>query len=135
MNSDPAPSPRRKTVIYLAGPFRAPSRHVPGQQDAFGIQQNVMAAMALGLEVWRHGGVALIPHANTFCFQNSAPDDVWLEGDLELLRRCDAVLMTPDWGRSAGARAEEAFARDIDIPVYYTIYDVIALLESPGGGR
>lgn len=40
-------------VVYIAGPFRAASQYVPGQQDFFGVQQNIMRAMELALEVWR----------------------------------------------------------------------------------
>ena len=43
---------------------------------------------------------------------------VWLEGDMELLRRCDAVVLTPDWERSSGARAERQAAYNWSIPVY-----------------
>lgn len=70
------------------------------------------------------GAVALCPHLNTAHFQDAAPDNVWLEGDLELLKRCDAVIMTSDWYRSSGARAEKQFADDRKIPVFY---DVAAL--------
>lgn len=108
-------------VVYVAGPFRCSSQHMPGQQDCWGIQTNVMAAMALGLEVWRMGAAALVPHANTMFFQNAAKDEVWLDGDLAMLAKCDAVLMTPDWQRSTGARAEEAFARERGIPVFYDL--------------
>lgn len=108
-------------VVYVAGPFRSVSAYMPGQQDAFGIQQNIMRAMELALEVWRAGAVALCPHGNTFCFQNAAPDGVWLAGDLELLRRCDAVIMTPDWRRSSGAREEERYARAHGVPVFYEL--------------
>jgi nucleoside 2-deoxyribosyltransferase len=108
----------RKPVIYIAGPFRSASAFVPGQQDAWGIHQHVTNAMAWALKVWRAGGVALCPHGNTFCFQNSAPDHVWLEGDLELLRRCDAVLLIPGWSQSAGATAERDFAVAQQLPVF-----------------
>lgn len=122
---------QRKKVLYICGPFRSPSKYVPGQQDAFGIAKNVLSAMDLGLEVWRNGAVALVPHGNTFCFQNAAPDEVWLDGDLELLRRCDAVLVTPEWSRSTGARAEVAFAISLGIPVLYSLSDALAFLERP----
>lgn len=115
-------------VVYVAGPFRCLSKHVEGQQDSWGIQSNVMRAMALALEVWRLGAAAVCPHANTMFFQNAAPDDVWLAGDLAMLAKCDAVIMTPDWERSTGARAEEAFARGKGIPVFYTLDDLKAWL-------
>jgi nucleoside 2-deoxyribosyltransferase len=113
-------------VVYVAGPFRCASKHVEGQQDSWGIQQNVMRAMELGLEVWRAGAAALIPHANTMFFQNAAPDNVWLDGDIAMLAKCDAVIMTPDWQRSSGARAEHEYAVKAGIPV---LYDIAALRE------
>lgn len=97
-------------VIYVAGPFRGP--------NAWEIESNIRRAEALSLEVWRMGAAALCPHTNTRFFQGAANDSVWLEGDLELLRRCDAVIVTPDWVRSSGARAEVAFAAKHDIPVF-----------------
>lgn len=111
-------------VVYVAGPFRAGVAGAePRVQDSWGIQNNVMAAMALALEVWKLGAVAICPHANTMFFQNAsgADDRVWLEGDLELVRRSDAMLMTPDWERSSGARAEKTFAEDLGIPTFRTL--------------
>lgn len=104
-------------VVYIAGPFRGKS--------AWDIECNIRRAEKLALEVWRNGIAALCPHTNTRFFQGAAPDDVWLEGDLELLSRCDAVLMTPDWARSSGARAEEEFANKHGIKVFYSIFDLI----------
>lgn len=118
-------------VVYVAGPFRCSSQHVPGQQDCWGIQTNVMAAMALGLEVWRAGAAAIIPHANTMFFQNAAPDNVWLDGDLAMLAKCDAAIMTPDWQRSTGARAEHQFAVARGIPVFYDMAGLRGWLATP----
>jgi nucleoside 2-deoxyribosyltransferase len=108
-------------VIYVAGPFRSASTHMPGQQDSWGIQCNVMRAMGLALEVWRLGHAALCPHANTMFYQNAAKDEVWLDGDLAILAKCDAILMTPDYERSSGARAEKVFAEQRGIPVFLTL--------------
>lgn len=82
-----------------------------------------MRAMSLALEVWKLGHAALCPHANTMFFQDAdgCDDEVWLEGDLEMLKRCDAVLVTPDWQRSSGARAEVQKASEWGIPVFFTI--------------
>lgn len=97
---------------------------MPGQQDNWGIQQNVMRAMELALEVWRLGCAAITPHANTMFFQNAAPDHVWLEGDIAILKKCDGVLMTPDWKRSTGARAEHEIAASDGIPIFYSLNDL-----------
>jgi hypothetical protein len=109
-------------LVYVAGPFRAVSSYIPGHQDMFAVQENIMAAMKLGLEVARIAGAfPVIPHANTMFFTAAAPDEVWLNGDLEMLRRCDAILMTPDWKRSSGARAEHEFAKEHGLPVFYEV--------------
>jgi nucleoside 2-deoxyribosyltransferase len=56
---------------------------------------------------------------------------VWLDGDLELLRRSDAVLLTSDWERSSGARNEVSYARARDIPVFATVDALRAFLGHP----
>lgn len=103
-------------VVYVGGPFRGPS--------SWDIEQNIRRAEELALEVWRLGVACLCPHTNTRFFQNAAPDEVWLNGDLELLRRCDAMLMTQDWERSSGARKEVEFAKRLGIPVFYTLEEL-----------
>jgi hypothetical protein len=56
-----------------------------------------------------------------------ATDEVFLEGTMELLRRCDAVVLVPNWRDSAGAQAEVAEAERLGLPVfgknYSTSYD------------
>lgn len=100
-------------VIYIAGPYRGPSN--------WAIECNIREAETLALEVWRLGAAALCPHANTRFFQNAAPDEVWLRGDLELLMRCDAVLLTPRWQESQGAQAERELAVRHYMPVFETL--------------
>ena len=116
-------------VVYVAGPFRCASTHAPGQQDHWGIHHNIMNAMAYALEIWRMGAAAVCPHGNTFCFQNAAPDDVWLTGDLAILRKCDAVYMLPTWQQSSGARAERDFAVNEGVPVFYDLGELGAWLK------
>ena len=99
-------------LIYVAGPFRASTR--------WGVELNIRRAEALALEVWRLGAVGVCVHSMCRYFEGAA-DDVWLAGDLELLRRCDAVLVTDDWERSTGAIAEVKFARDNQIPVFFNL--------------
>lgn len=105
-------------VIYLAGPFRGP--------NAWEIEQNIRRAEALALKVWRAGAACICPHANTRFYQGAAPDDVWLTGDLEIIRRCDAVLFTSDYERSTGARAERAEAERMSIPCFVASRGVYA---------
>jgi len=98
-------------LAYIAGPFRA--------KNAWEIECNIRRAETLSLEVWNvPGWCAICPHTNTRFFQGAAPDEVWLQGDLEILRRCDGVVLTKDWLRSSGARAEVKEAIRCGIPIY-----------------
>ena len=117
-------------VVYIAGPFRSVNKGT-GKSDAWGVQQNVMHAMALSLEVWKRGAVGLCPHANTMFFQDAAgcEDRVWLDGDIELLKRSDAILMTDNFERSSGARAELQHALELGIPALYSVGDLETFLE------
>jgi nucleoside 2-deoxyribosyltransferase len=108
-------------VVYVAGPFRGPHH--------WAIAENIRNAERLALEVWRAGAACICPHLNTAHFQDAAPDHVWLDGDLELLARCDAVLMTPDWQRSTGAKAERDYATERGIAVLYTLDEMRAFVN------
>lgn len=103
-------------VVYIAGPYRG--------KDSWEVEQNIRRAEELALGVWLMGAAALCPHANTRFFQGAADDKIWLDGDLAMLARCDAILMTPDWPRSSGAMAELAFARSHAIPAFLSLKDL-----------
>lgn len=94
----------RPILAYVAGPYR-------DSRGPWFIQANIRAAEAVALSLWRRGIPALCPHKNTAMFDGAAPDEVWLAGDLVMLARCDVVVLTPSWERSAGTRAEVDFAR------------------------
>ena len=100
-------------LIYLAGPYRAAT--------VWQMVANIRRAEALALLVWQAGAACICPHKNTALFDGADDDSLWLQGDLEMLRRCDAVICTDDWKNSTGARAEVALAKELDIPVFETI--------------
>lgn len=110
-------------VIYVAGPYRGP--------NAWAIEQNIRSAEELALEVWRLGAVALSPHLNTAHFQGVLSDETWLKGDLELLSRCDAMILTTGWRDSAGTLAEVQHAVAADKPVFQTLDELAAWLDRP----
>lgn len=98
-------------LIYIAGPYRAPTRW---QEE-----QNVRVAEAIGYKVARLGAYPVIPHSNTRpYFADAQPGEFWLDGTLELLRRCDAVLLITGWENSEGARGERHEAQSRGTPVF-----------------
>jgi len=104
------PSPLH-VLVYVAGPYNAPTD--------WGIECNIRRAEAAGINVWTSGFVALCPHKNTAHFGGLCPNEVWLQGDLEILSRCDIIFMVQGWEASKGATAELQFAREHDIPAIF----------------
>lgn len=95
-------------VIYVAGPFRGPT--------AWDIAENIRAAERVGLLVARAGAMPLIPHANTAHFHGQCDDQFWLDGTLELLRRCDGAVFIHRWRDSSGSLGEFREAGRLLIP-------------------
>jgi hypothetical protein len=109
-------------LVYIAGPYRASCE--------WDLVQNIRRAEALALAVWKLGAACICPHKNTALLGGAADDSLWLEGDLEMMRRCDAVLCTDDWQRSEGARNEVAESKRVGIPVFERIDELKAWLTS-----
>jgi len=97
-------------VIYVAGPYRA--------LYEWGLEEHIRHAERVALMLWRDGWVVFCPHKNTAHFGGACPDEVWTEGDLEILRRCDAVCLTEDWEDSGGAMREYDEAMKLGLPIY-----------------
>lgn len=98
-------------LVYVAGPYRAPSR--------WGVEQNIRAAEEIGQLLITRGAYPIIPHANTRgYFEGAAPDELFLGGTMELLRRCDAIALSARWRQSSGAVDEEQEARRLGLPRY-----------------
>lgn len=104
-------------VVYVAGKYRS-------KQGIFGVTQNIEASRVVSRQLWAMGLAPISPHCNSNLMDGPDIDDkVFLDGDLEILRRCDAVIMLPDWQESSGATAEKAFAESLGIPVLDWIND------------
>jgi len=101
-------------VIYVAGPYRASSE--------WGVAENIRRAEKAAVELWKRGWAVICPHKNTAFFGGACPDVVWLEGDKELLRRCDAIFMLDEWEDSKGATEELALATKLKLAVFHQLY-------------
>jgi len=97
-------------VVYIAGKYRGP--------NPWAVVQNIRAAEEVAAKVIRAGHMPLTPHKNTAHMEGLADDAFFLAGTMELLRRCDAVLLVPGWSRSVGARLELVEANRIGLPVF-----------------
>lgn len=99
-------------LIYVAGRYRAATREA--------VAANIEAARQVGTQAARLGWYPVIPHANTAHMELDLDhnDDFWLAGTLELMTRCDAVVLVEGWESSAGTLGEIARADALRIPVY-----------------
>jgi len=99
-------------LIYVAGRYRAATRAA--------VAQNIEQARLLGIDAARLGWYPVIPHCNTAHMEDDLPhdDDFWLAGTLELMTRCDAVVLVDGWETSEGTAGEIARADQMRLPVY-----------------
>lgn len=108
-------------LVYVAGPYRAPTEYQ--------VLLNIRKAEELALRVWRSGAACICPHKNTAFFGGAADDSVWLLGDLEMIRRCDALVLVEGWRKSSGAVGEVELAFSLNIPVFEDFQEYLEWLE------
>lgn len=85
-------------VAFIVGPYRAAT--------VAGIVENIHRAEAYAKKYWQLGYAVICPHMNTALFDGVCLDKVFLDGMREVLRRCDAVVLTPGWRGSSGSLDE-----------------------------
>lgn len=113
----PAPAPESAAaaepsgipIVYIAGPYRA--------EHTYRVVENINEARRYAALVWSIGGAALCPHSNTALFDGVTRDADFLAGDLEMMRRCDAVFLMPRWRDSVGATLEAKEAKRVGLVV------------------
>jgi hypothetical protein len=98
-------------VAYIAGPYRS--------KTIRGVVENIRRAEQVAIKYWLKGYAVICPHKNTALLDGVAADDVWLNGDLEILKRCDVIVMIEGWQWSLGAAAELEFARKHGLEVVF----------------
>jgi nucleoside 2-deoxyribosyltransferase len=114
-------------LVYVAGPYRGKSRF--RLIRFFQVLRNIWRARRVAAELWGMGFVAVCPHLNTLLMDGIGPPEMFIEGDLEILAKCDAIFVLPDYWSSEGTKGEIEFAGERGIPVYYTVGDL--LLDTP----
>ncbi len=104
-------------LIFIAGPFRGTT--------AWDVECNIRQAELLAFDVARIGSLVrpgcmfLCPHTNSRFFDGTLTGKFWLDGTMELLKRCDAAVFTKDWRRSEGAVTEHEYCVDHEIPTFH----------------
>lgn len=97
-------------VIYVAGPYSA--------ENSWRREQNIRSAEALALTINKSGHAAICVHAASRYYFGEISEEHAIAADLEILRRCDAVLLSEGWARSRGTLGEIGFATAIGKDVF-----------------
>lgn len=106
-------------VVYICGPHRSSTRE--------GVQLNIQSAMQVGKLACLKGWSPVIPHSNAAMLDEILPDlgdQFWLDATMELMRRCDAVVLAPGWQRSEGVKGELSEADRLKIPIYRSEHEL-----------
>ena len=98
-------------VVYIAGPYRS--------KTISGVVQNIRNAEKIALKYWKLGYAVICPHKNTSLLDGYCDDKIWLEGDLEILKRCDIIVMMSNYIKSSGSASELNFAKENNIDIIF----------------
>jgi len=98
-------------LAYIAGPYRPSNGKT--------VLENIRAAEQVAIKYWKAGYVVICPHLNSAFFDGICDDSVWLEGYLEILRRCDVVVMVQGWESSVGSCDEHSEAISFGKEIIY----------------
>ena len=108
-----------KPLIYVAGPY------TQGNLDV-----NIRRAVMCGDVLVGFGAAPFIPHLfHLWELMSPRPYEEWLELDLDMLERCDALVRIQ--GESPGADREEAYADILKIPVFQVRFEEGQFLDIP----
>lgn len=97
--------------IYIAGPYTSNP------------EENVKIAIHEGDYCARLGWYPYIPHFSHYWHMEIPHEyEFWMRQDEYWLRKCAAFLRIK--GESAGADAEMAIAKEMGLPIYYSVFEV-----------
>ena len=97
-------------VAYVAGPYLGKTH--------WETLINIQRAELLAAKLWKLGFAVICPHKNSAWFSGLGDEEMFYAGDIEILKRCDLVVLTDMWVYSPGTREEvHAAAEEALIPI------------------
>ena len=108
----------RRKRVYVAGAYTKPDP-----------DENTNKAIDVADVLLLQGFAPFVPHLTHFWHQRHHHFySVWMALDAEYVKVCDVLLRIP--GESSGADKEVEFAKRLNIPVYFSLEELLAK-ESP----
>lgn len=110
---------RRNTIVYVAGPYAGKGRL--RLLRWWRQRNNIRRAYQTAKRLWQEGYTVICPHTNTAWMDDACSRESFLEGDLRILAKCDAVVLLPGYANSEGTKGEIKFVFENDIPVFENV--------------
>jgi len=96
-------------LCYVAAAYSSP--------NGWQVEMNTRLAETAALLVAQRGVSVIVPHTMSRFWGCQLPDSFWYPATLEMLRRCDAIVLA-DCRRSKGVAAELAEAQRLGLEVF-----------------
>lgn len=99
-------------LLYIAGPYSG------------NVEQNIKNAEIVSIGLIKAGFHVLTPHKNTSGYEQYENGDAinyqtWIDLDLDLLSRCDAIYVMSNSENSMGVKKEIIFCEENNIPIIH----------------
>lgn len=109
-------------TVYIAGAMSA--------DNILTMLENIHRGIKMGSEVMKNGFAPFVPHFDIFFkIQNgvdfNVPMQYYYDYTMEFLTRCDCVLVCEKSENSIGTQAEIKKAKELNIPVYYSLEELM----------
>jgi nucleoside 2-deoxyribosyltransferase len=99
---------KKRTLVYVIGKY------------AGNVKENIQKAEEIRIALVKAGYHVITPHKNTSGYEKYEDGTIsyrtWIEMDLNILSRCDAVFIMDNTENSHGSQIEIEFARSRNIP-------------------
>lgn len=100
-----------KKLLYVAGAYSGNTT------------ENIKKAEAISINLIRNGFYCITPHKNTSGYEKYEDENItyktWIEMDLDILSRCDAIYVMQNSHNSNGVKKEIEHAKQLNIPIIY----------------
>lgn len=102
----------------------------PGERPALGFLANIHRGIRASIQLILQGYIPFCPFLDFLYFlivQNGENITEKIIKDISMawLERCDAILVLPRYRKSEGTLAEIARARELKIPIFYSLDDLM----------
>ena len=120
-------------TVYTAGAITP----YPTEHPVLGFLANLRRGQRMAKDLFLKGYAPFCPFLDFIYFLHLEDGETITEKQIKelsmvWLERCDAVLVLPRYRKSAGTKAEIARAKELNIPVFYSVEDLLDYEEANG---